>query len=82
MTVVVEVESTLNVRPLTYVYEEGDPEEAMPPVHMMYTRRMTVLSPYLSFREERRTEKEDSPKELSKPMNSSASSGRGNIYQN
>ena len=26
LTLVIEVESTLNVRRLTYVYEEGDPE--------------------------------------------------------
>lgn len=36
LTLVIEVESTLNVRPLMYDYEEGDPEEALTPAHLMY----------------------------------------------
>ena len=44
----IEVESTLNVRPLTYVYEESDPEEPLTPAHLMCGRRLTWLPPYPS----------------------------------
>lgn len=46
LTVVIEIEGTLNVRPLTYVYEEGDSEEPLTPSHLMYGRRLTMLPPY------------------------------------
>ena len=48
LTLVIEVEGTLNVRPLTYIYEEGDPEEPLTPAHLMYGRRLTRLPPYPS----------------------------------
>ena len=38
LSLVIEVESTLNVRPLTNVYEEGDPEEPLTIAHLMYGR--------------------------------------------
>lgn len=50
LTLVTEVESTLNVKPLTYVYEEGDPEDPLTPAHLMFGRRLTMLSPYPSVR--------------------------------
>ena len=64
LTLVIEVEGTLNVRPLTYVYEEGDPEEALTPSHLMYGRRLTMLMPYPSIQDE----DEDSSKGLNKRM--------------
>ena len=63
LTVITEVESTLNVRPLTYVYEEGDPEEALTPAHLMFWKRLTVLPPYSSVQEG-----DDSPESLNKRM--------------
>ena len=38
-TVLVEVEGTLNSRPLTYVSSD-DPEEPLTPSHLMYGRRI------------------------------------------
>ena len=66
LTLVIEVESTLNMRPLTYVYvyEEGDPEEPLTPAHLMYGRRLTRLPPYPSVEED----EEDSSKRLNKRM--------------
>ena len=64
LTLVIEVESTLNVRSITYVYEEGDPEEPLTPAHLMYGRRLTRLPPYPSVEED----EEDSSKGLNKRM--------------
>ena len=64
LTLVTEVESTLNVRPLTYVYEEGDPEDPLTPAHLMFGRRLTMLPPYPSVRED----KEDSLNGLNRRM--------------
>jgi len=41
-TVLVEVEGTLNARPLTYVSLD-DPEEPLTPSHLMYGRRILSL---------------------------------------
>ena len=62
LTLVIEVESTLNVRPLMYVYEEGDPEEPLTPANLMYRRRLTRLPTYPSDEED----EEDSSKGLNK----------------
>ena len=61
LTLVIEVEGTLNVRPPTYIYEEGDPEEPLTPAHLMYGRRLTLLPPYPSL-------EEDSSKGLNRRM--------------
>ena len=42
MTVVVEVEGTLNSRPLTYDYDEVG-EEVLTPSHLMYGRQIKSL---------------------------------------
>ena len=42
-TVLVEVEGTLNSRPLTYVSSDDDPEEPLTPRHLMYGRRILSL---------------------------------------
>ena len=65
-TVVIEVQGTLNVRPLTYVYEEGDSEEPLTPSHLMHGRRLTSLPPYPSRRDEE--EEEVSVKGLNKRL--------------
>ena len=62
LTLVIEVEGTLNVRPLTYIYEESDLEEPLTPAHLMYGRRLTQLPPYPSVEED----EEDSSKGLNK----------------
>jgi len=64
LMLVIEVENTLNVRPLTYVYEEGDPEEPLTPAHLMCGGRLTQLPPYPSVEED----EEDSSKGLNKRM--------------
>ena len=60
----IEVKSTLNVRTLMYVYEEGDPEEPLTPANLMYGRRLTRLPTYPSDEED----EEDSWKGLNKRM--------------
>lgn len=65
LTAVIEVEGTLNVRPLTYVYEEGDSEEPSTPSHLMHRRRLTLLPPYPLRRDE---EEEVSVKGLNKHL--------------
>ena len=64
LTVVIEVEGTLNVRPLTYVYE-GDSEEPLTPSHLMHGRRLTSLPSYPLRRDK---EEEVSMKGLNKHL--------------
>ena len=46
-TVLTEVESTVNSRPLTYLYD--DLEEALTPSHLMFGRRLSPLSENVEF---------------------------------
>ena len=49
-TVLVEVEGTLNSRPLTYVSSD-DPEEPLTPSHLMYGRRILLLPKVIGSRQ-------------------------------
>ena len=49
-TVLVEVEGTLNSRPLTYVSSD-DPEEPLTPSHLMYGRRILSLPKVIGSRQ-------------------------------
>ncbi|KAK3753065.1 hypothetical protein QZH41_005503 [Actinostola sp. cb2023] len=42
LTIIVEIEGTLNARPLTYEYEELE-EEVLTPSHLIYGRRITSI---------------------------------------
>ena len=53
-----------NVSTLTYVDDEGDQGEALPPAHLMHGTRLTMLPPYLSVQDGG----EDSYKGLNKRM--------------
>ncbi len=44
-TIIVEIEATLNDRPLTYVSSEFELEDVVTPAHLLYGRRVTTL-PY------------------------------------
>ena len=54
LTALVEVEGTLNSRPLTYEYEELD-EEALTPSHLIYGRRIKSANPGEFIDEEEQT---------------------------
>ena len=49
-TILLEVESTINSRPLTYLYEELD-SEALTPSHLLYGRRLSTLPIEITFNE-------------------------------
>ena len=50
-TVLVEVEGTLNSRPLTFVSSDDDPEEPLTPRHLMYGRRILSLPEVIGNRQ-------------------------------
>ena len=50
-TALVEVEGTLNSRPLTYVSSDDDPEEPLTPSHLMYGRRILSLPQVIGNRD-------------------------------
>ena len=50
-TVLVEVEGTVNSRPLTYVSSDDDPEEPLTPRHLMYGRRILSLPEVIGNRQ-------------------------------
>jgi len=43
-TLIVEIETVLNDRPLTYTHSEFDKMDPLTPAHLLYSRRITSLT--------------------------------------